>query len=131
MDSIHGVGIYVSSNLDASEVHFYDFTFIEYIWVIIQLHGNDMITILSPSLCIGQTTSDSCDLLSRSNHCLVCGNFNYQYGNIDWANHSKLTPVNAHVQKFLDTLNDFFWTQHVAEPTRYSISSYFRLSPSE
>jgi len=124
MDNICGVGIYVSNSLHASEAHFYDSTFIEHVWVTIQLRGSDTLTVgciyRSPSGSIEQTTSDLCDLLSavpRSSHCLVCGDFNY--GNIYWENHYQLVPVNTHTQHFLDTLSDLFWTQHVTEPTRY------------
>ena len=105
---------------------FYDIVFIEHVWVTIQLHGNDILTVgciyHNLSLSIDQATTDLCGLLSavpRSSHCLVCGDFNY--GNIDWENHSQLAPVNVHVQQFLDTLNDLFWIQHVTEPTRYRL----------
>ena len=133
MDNIRGVGIYVSNFLQASEAHFYDPTFIEHVWVTIQLRGSDALTVgciyRSPSHSIEQTTSDLCDLLSaipRSSHCLVCGDFNY--GNINWESHCQLLPVNTHTQLFLDTLSDLFWTQHVTEPSKiptWSISSYF------
>jgi len=96
-----------------SEVHFYDTVFIEHVWVTIQFHGNDILSVgctyCSLSLNIEQATTDLCGLLSavpRSSRCLVCGDFNY--GNIDWENHSQLAPVNVHVQQFLGTLNDLF-----------------------
>ena len=124
MDNVRGVGIYVSNSLHASEVHFYDSTYVEHVWVSIQLRGSDFLTVgciyRSPSFSTDLTTNDLCELLSavpRSSHCLVCGDFNY--GNIDWENHCQLTPANIHVQHFLDILNDLFWTQHVTEPTRY------------
>ena len=86
-DNIRGVGIYVSNSLHASEVHFYDSTYVEHVWVSIQLRGSDFLTVgciyRSPSFSTDLTTNDLCELLSavpRSSHCLVCRDFNY--GNI-------------------------------------------------
>ena len=124
MDNVRGVDIHVSNSLHASEVHFYDSTYVEHVWVSIQLRGSDFLTIgciyRSPSFSTDLITNDLCELLSAvpwSSHCLVCGDFNY--GNNDWKNHCQLTPANIHVQHFLDILNNLFWTHHVTEPTRY------------
>ena len=120
------MGIYVFNSLQASEAHFYDSTFIEHVWVTIQLCGSDALTVgciyRSPSHSIEQTTSDLCDLLSaipRSSHCLVCGDFNY--GNINWESHCQLLPVNTHTQLFLDTLSDHFGLSMSLNPARYRL----------
>ena len=106
MDNIRGVGhICFLIFYKPLKLIFYDPTFIEHVWVTIQLRGCDALTVgciyRSPSHSIEQSTSDLCDLLSaipRSSHCPVCGDFNY--GNVNWESHCQLLPVNTHTQLF-------------------------------
>ena len=60
-----------------------------------------------------------CSLLEELNdftHLLICGDFNMK--DINWSNMS-VNPGNAHVESFIDTIQDLFLFQHIQEPTRF------------
>ena len=68
-----------------------------------------------------ESTNQVCDILAKASerndaYLLICGDFNYR--EIDWKNESS-NENSEHCSSFLNTIQDCFLHQHVAEPTRY------------
>ena len=124
-DYLHGVAIYISNKLPASEVLFSKY-FQEQIWLTLKLRGHDNLLVgclyQSPSSDIQQSTAFYVIYLNLSvdtpmTTCLICGDFNYP--DINWS----LSSCSIHnPELFLNTVQNLFF-QHVSKPTRYRSDS--------
>ena len=98
--------------------------FTEYLVLDVKLKGHDKLRICtvyrSPSSS-GENNQMLNGFLRRLNehetsHILVLGDFNYPA--INWSTNTMLTNGTPDQTRFLDTINDNLWFQHVTQPTR-------------
>ena len=120
---IRGVGIFISNTLSATQVHFNNNSYKDHVWIRLDLQGQDKLLVgciyRSPSAAMVISISPLCSLLEELNdftHLLIYGDFNIK--DINWSNMS-VNPRNAHVESFIDTIQDLFLFQHIQEPTRF------------
>ena len=125
---IRGVAIYVRDDIKCTEVKL-NTNYDDHVWVDIKLTDNNGLLCgciyRSPTKEDSQTeksTAKVCDIIREVMqrkpylHILICGDFNYP--SIDWENEyvheSKVRP-------FLETIQEVYLHQHIAQPTRYRI----------
>ena len=121
-----GVGIYVRTCLQASEITVSSTTYIEQLWLYLPLTKDDKLLIgciyRSPSHNSRDVSDELCHLLhavcsSGHSHLLIVGDFNMPQ--IDWENSFSPAPPMDISHSFLEALDDCFLKQHVTQPTRF------------
>ena len=124
-DRGRGILVFARSSLQVCEINQEDWpNFTEYLVLDVKLKGHDKLRICtvyrSPSSS-GENNQMLNGFLRRLNehetsHILVLGDFNYPA--INWSTNTMLTNGTPDQTRFLDTINDNLWFQHVTQPTR-------------
>lgn len=99
--------------------------FQESIWCRVKLRNSDSLIIgciyRSPSS--DSVNNDKLNMLLKKvidfndSHILIVGDFNYK--DIDWPSRQSNTRCESDTSKFIESINDCYFYQHVLEPTRY------------